>query len=370
MDNITTIVYNGKTIGIESILDYIMNQEAPISKTKSLNNNSIAWGWGQAINEHIKGIESICNEIINNKDLNAIMSTEGSGAIDAIKKVISWIIEKLKSLLNIIREFFGRIKKYMDDEKHRKLSSTESINLALEELKHVISSFIESDLVNSLTQDRVLMAYYNARQFSKLFSQSSFEKSFDDFMVEIKNIVSNNYNAGTSEDISSKYDGFKEAIVDEIEKIKELSRDSVEKIQNDRKNTKYMGDSHPAILVIKYYKVILFSEYLIRDKFITVLEKSIDRQNSILKEIERSMSSQTGENNKDFGRVTAIKAQVSLMSSIINSLLGLNISQAAPTIDRAIAELIRMKQIGNSAASEQNDDSRKRRISPDLLNRH
>jgi hypothetical protein len=273
----------------------------PIKSQNQVKSESIAWGWGTSLNKCLKGIESLCNEIINNEDLNAVMSTEGINAGETAKKVITWIVEKLKALANIIKEFFEKVKTYINNEQHKELSSDKSINLALENLKYVILNYVDSTIVDSLVQDRVLMAYHNARHFSHLFSRSDFSTSYNNFMNGVEKIISTNYD--TTSTIENTYNDYKKSVIDKIEEVKELTKGFVEKDNNIRKNMKFAGDSHPAIQVLKQYKTILYVQHLIQDKFIMELNEAIVRQNKILQSISHTLTSGPTDGNRDMKRL-------------------------------------------------------------------
>jgi hypothetical protein len=294
--------------------------------------NSIAWGWGPKLNRYLKGIESLCNEISNIRNINTALSTEGSNAGEAVKKIINWIVEKLKMLANIIKQFFIKVNEFINKNKASKYFTPDNLHVAELKLLNIIDTYHDNGAVNMLITKNLLFACYNAEKVYASIPMREFNSCYGDLVTDIKNKV---YRRDKSEELITRYDKYRKSIRTGLNNLKE---DSLEQIEKVKKFIDYKNEKHPAVFVLHHYHSLIMANDFIKEHMDT-LNTLIAIINSDIKEIENNKPSMMRNESLGTEDIQVLQTQVSLMSDIISGLLSLQITQAIPTISKAIVYL-------------------------------
>jgi hypothetical protein len=296
-------------------------------------------GWG-TFNKYLKGIESICNELNDNNNLRAILSTEGVNPQEVVKKAINWIIEKLKALASLIKQFFEKVNEYLNKTKNNKLLTVEARRLAVQKLINILNAYHNNEAVSILMSERMLFARYNASQVLASIPMKEFIKIYEDIINDVNRQV---YKQNEDDKLVEKYNTYKEIIKTEFNKIKETSYKDIENVQNF---INYKNQKQPSVDVLDHYDDIFMANNSIQN-YMNGLNKAITTINTIIKTIENEKNNNNNvyyQNNRhdttifrtQLQQLRILQNQANLMSDIIYNLLSLQITQAIPSFHKAI----------------------------------
>jgi hypothetical protein len=137
----------------------IIENENMVSQ-KSLS-SKMAWDWGSVLDRYLKGIESICDKFSDDR-LNSALSLSTEATVgENIKKAIDWVIEKLKMLAKLIRDFFKKVKEYLSGGKHDKAISENE--RAVNVLTKLGKSQPGHEIFKKLITKNLIFVYSNAK---------------------------------------------------------------------------------------------------------------------------------------------------------------------------------------------------------------
>jgi hypothetical protein len=380
--SVITITFPGnkQSLVIDSESRKIISTHVPQIK-------SIAWGWGTTLNRYLKGIEHLTNDVAENSHKYSLenydFSTEANGAVaDKVKKVIEWIVEKLKMLARLIAEFMGKVKTFLDNSKHKqavklfkggdctnklqyyidakngkiKLSKTGPLP-EMEEIERII---------NILGGDNVLSACDNTIQWLTGDKRKSFDKAFDEFIAKTKiglggiglgavkkfdfesDKKTSSGRAYWENDVDksisahiSYIKGYANTMEEALNSIKEVSTDSLKGRPIVDKN---YSDS-VAIWALKAYPAVLQAS----DQISGVLQRISENIKSTNKKIDDVNKIIAQNQDTDYARtidmkyVVALQESVNVLNMLTGKLFGLHIIQAIPTFDKTILDLAGIK---------------------------
>jgi tetratricopeptide (TPR) repeat protein len=297
--------------------------------------NKMAWGWGSVLDRYLKGIESICAELGSDRLKSTLsMSTEANVG-ENIKKAIDWIIEKLKMLAKLIRDFFKKVGEYLSGGKHAKALKMK--DEAVKRLEKLASSQPNHEVFKRITSRGFLFAYNNARMFESANGKFGFKNALKALSPFIKEFNINNVTNDTEHD----FDRCAKSIIDGLDKVKKESGKFAE--TNDQGDTDNYSNHALAIEMVKNYDLFLRANDSIQF-YMSDFQKSIDRISA------SKLYNKTVVDQDDIDKIHLLQRQVSLLSNVINGLMSLGITQSIPSFDKII-DIILLTLPGNNNTS-------------------
>jgi tetratricopeptide (TPR) repeat protein len=245
------------------------------------------------------------------------MSTEATAA-ENIKKAIDWVIEKLKMLAKMIRDFFQKVKEYLSGGKHAQaLKMSEE---AVKRLEKLASSQPNHEVFRRITSRGLLFAYSNVRLWESSSGNTGYKNALKALSPLIKEFNKLNIKQ-TESDAETEFDHCAKLIIEGIDRIKEESGKFAEK--EDQGDTENYSNHALAIEIVKRY-----------DAFLRVHTSIQLHMSDLQKAMDRILASKTY--NLTVDEINIMRRQVNLLSNVINGLMSLGITQTIPTFDKII----------------------------------
>jgi hypothetical protein len=290
--------------------------------------------------KYIEGLESIRNDIMNiTKSINTYSMESGNFGENA-KKILAWIIEKIKALIKFITDFFEKVKMYLRHQKHQHALSEK--DAAISKLKMLINKQPDIAIVDLIISDKyVLSAYMSAKQWNSLPSES-FRQPYENFIRETKLFISR-FRLDNANEYNDNYSQFVTRIDKTLNDIKTKNKEFLDKMKTESKNREMAVD------ILKYYDSILSASQSVQT-YLEGLRLLTIAINRIIGQIHDSEIKKITSQIHDFeireeatqhvdDNIRILQYFLVAISNITNGLLSLYITQSIPLLDTLINRL-------------------------------
>jgi hypothetical protein len=277
----------------------------------------------------LKMTNAICNDLAKNKNYISFSTENAAGNI---KKVISWIIERIKALAKIISEFFEKVKSYLNGRKH-----AFALQIKDEAMKKIggLSEQPDHQIIRSLTDEKIIASYVKARLWRLSYKQP-FQNIYKKAIREISQIK-NTFKNLNRNDIAALANNDNDNDKDELIRIFDSLASATEEKLNKYTAVVANGKNRysVAIEVLKNYNIILEANDSIQE-YVSELKSATDSLNSMADILNKKTAEATFEETDYNAFVKLLREKVGFVSILLNKLLALNIAQSVLAIDKII----------------------------------
>jgi hypothetical protein len=246
--------------------------------------------------------------------------------------------------MKFIADFFEKVKIYLNNEKHRKIlqltsESIKKLNWFLSRYGTIKIPQEASEIIDSISNNRIFNSYFCSEQWVTKYNayRNNFEKAYQNFIQGVRKtngIVDIDTIPNSDIKIKELFAEERTELTEALENIRKISSSKIDQIDKT--------DTYKNILpnILKNYSYILTAAESIQ-KYIS----EINTESKSLYKIANTLygyMQRDGMDPKYMKYVFYLQEQINILTTVSTGLLSLNIIQAIPSIDKAIAGLYKI----------------------------